>query len=73
MTEEEAATVARRAVEERGGTLTPRIKASKGKRWIWFGRSYWYIVSNLPRIGGNWWLTIDDETGEVRSIGFSKK
>ena len=73
MTEDEALALARAAVTAKGGELSAGILARKHRRWIWFGRASWQIVSNWPKLGGNWWLTIDDETGEVRSIGFAPR
>lgn len=73
MTEAEALAVARTAVEARGGELTPRIVVRRQSRWFGFGCSSWQVVSNWPTRGGNWWLTIDDKAGEVRSIGFGPR
>jgi hypothetical protein len=72
MTEQEAIEIAAAYVREKGDELTPEVSASRRKRFL--RRSlFWHIVSNLPRIGGNWFIRVDDSTRKVLSASFTKR
>jgi hypothetical protein len=72
MTEEEAIAVADAYVRSHGGTLAPEISATRKKRWF-RTRYYWWVVTNIPRKGGNWFIEIDDVSGTVSSADFTKR
>ena len=72
MSEREAIATAEAYVRTRGGQLNKEIRAWRRKRWF-KPVYYWRIVSNIPRKGGNWFIELDDESGEVLNADVVRK
>jgi hypothetical protein len=68
VTDEQAIAIARKAVEAAGGVFSPGIVARKRRRWVWFGRYYWTVITHYPFKGNNWFVDIDDLSAEVLSV-----
>jgi hypothetical protein len=72
MTEEQAIAIAGAHARGKGSDLTPEVFARRIKRFL--RRSYyWRIVSNIPRKGGNWFIEVDETTGQILSADFTKR
>jgi hypothetical protein len=67
ITRDQAIGVARHAVEAVGGKLEEPLIAVLKTRWFFWRGSYWYVVSSVDRKGGNWFVTVDEATGEILS------
>lgn len=70
MTREEVIQLARATVEKEGWRWEEPIRLRKIRRFVFFGRRRWLVITNANYMGCNAWIRIDDETGEVVQKGF---
>lgn len=73
MTRDEIILLARAAVEKEGWPWLEPVDAKQIRRFVFFGRRSWRVITNHHAIGCNAWIEIDDETGEILSLGFTPR
>jgi hypothetical protein len=73
MTEKEAVKVAQESATHHGWTWRGLVRASRKRRFLFFGVPIWLIRTNADCCGCNAWFEIDDSTGLIIREGFAPR
>lgn len=73
ITREEAIEIARAHAETRGWPWRGAVKVTAERTFILFGRRTFRVTSNADMLGGNVFVTIAADTGEILHAGYGPR